>query len=143
MGLFEARQSQPRALSQEYPCRYLGEDVGIRPTVRKRSTFTLRVEVQMVRLRVLGSVDLIDDGGRDLVAVLAQPKRLALLTYLVLARPPGFHRREVLLSLLWPQSDQGTARNSLRQALHFLRHALGDAVIVSRGEKDVGVDHSL
>lgn len=98
----------------------------------------------MVRLRVLGAVDLLEDGGRDdAEAVLAQPKRLALLTYLALARPSGFHRREVLLSLLWPQSDRATARNSLRQALHFLRHSLGDAVIVSRGENDVGVDHQL
>lgn len=97
----------------------------------------------MVRLRVLGAVDLRDDGGRDLDAVLAQPKRLALLTYLALARPKGFHRREVLLSLFWPQSDRGTARNSLRQTLHFLRHSLGDGVIVSRGENDVGVDHEV
>jgi len=56
----------------------------------------------MIRLRVLGTVDLRDDGGRDLNAILAQPKRLALLTYLALARPSGFHRREVLLSISWP-----------------------------------------
>ena len=93
----------------------------------------------MVRLRVLGSVDLRDDGGRDLNAVLAQPKRLALLTYLALARPPGFHRREILLSLLWPQSDHATARNSLRQALHFLRHSLGEAVIVSPNDDGLHV----
>jgi DNA-binding SARP family transcriptional activator/tetratricopeptide (TPR) repeat protein len=97
----------------------------------------------MIRLWVLGAVDLRDDGGRDLNAILAQPKRLALLTYLALARPPGFHRREVLLSIFWPESDQGTARNALRQALHHLRHALGDGVILSRGENDVGVDRAV
>jgi DNA-binding SARP family transcriptional activator/tetratricopeptide (TPR) repeat protein len=97
----------------------------------------------MIRLRVLGGVDLRDNGGRDLNAILAQPKRLALLTYLALARPTGFHRREVLLSIFWPESDHGTARNALRQALHHLRHALGDGVIVSRGENDVGVDHAV
>jgi len=97
----------------------------------------------MIRLRVLGGVDLRDNGGRDLNAILAQPKRLALLTYLALARPPGFHRREVLLSIFWPESDHGTARNALRQALHHLRHALGDGVIVSRGENDVGIDHAV
>ena len=97
----------------------------------------------MLRLRVLGAVDLRDDEGRDLDAVLAQPKRLALLVYLALARPPGFHRREVLLALFWPESDYGTARNALRQTLHYLRHYLGDGVIVSRGENDVGISKGM
>jgi DNA-binding SARP family transcriptional activator len=97
----------------------------------------------MLRLRVLGAVDLRDDEGRDLDVVLAQPKRLALLVYLALARPPGFHRREVLLSLFWPESDHGTARNALRQTLHYLRHYLGDGVIVSRGENDVGISKGM
>lgn len=97
----------------------------------------------MVRLRVLGGVDLRDAGGLDLDVVLAQSKRFALLSYLAIARPRRFHSREVLLSLFWPQSDRKTGRNSLRQALHFLRHALGEGVIVSRGENDVGVDHDL
>lgn len=97
----------------------------------------------MIRLRVLGAVDLQDDHGVSLDVVLSQPKRLALLTYLALARPLGFHRREVLLALLWPQSDLATGRNSLRQALHFLRHALGEGLIVGRGENDVGVNADL
>ena len=97
----------------------------------------------MVRLQLLGSTELRDDSARDLDAVLAQPKRLAILVYLALARPHGFHRREVLLSLFWPGSDRATARNSLRQALHFLRHSLGEGVIVSRSEHDVRVDETL
>ncbi|MEA2763662.1 MAG: hypothetical protein QOK07_66 [Gemmatimonadaceae bacterium] len=97
----------------------------------------------MVRLRVLGSTELAEDGARDLDAILAQPKRLAIVVYLALARPRGFHRREVLLSLFWPGSDPATARNSLRQALHFLRHSLGEGVIVSRGEHEVKVDERL
>ena len=95
----------------------------------------------MLRLRVLGAVDLRDDEDRDLDTVLAQPKRLALLAYLALARPHGFHRREVLLSMFWPESNRATARNALRQALHYLRHVLGNSVIISRGENDVGIDH--
>ena len=96
----------------------------------------------MLRLRVLGAVDLRDNEGRDLDTLLAQPKRLAILTYLALARPQGFHRREVLLSMFWPESEHVAARNALRQALHYLRHVLGDGVIVSRGENDVGIDHA-
>ena len=97
----------------------------------------------MIRLQVLGAVDLVDDEGVSLDAVLSQPKRLALLTYLALARPLGFHRREVLLALLWPQSRLSAGRNSLRQALHFLRHALGDGVIIGRGENDIGLNTQL
>jgi DNA-binding SARP family transcriptional activator len=95
----------------------------------------------MIRFNALGAVDLRDDGGRELSEVLAQPKRLALLSYLAIARPRRFHRREVLLSLFWPRSDRRTGRNSLRQALHFLRRALGEGVIVRRGEHEIGVAH--
>ena len=94
----------------------------------------------MIRLSALGAVDLRSESGRDLSAVLAQPKRLALLSYLAIARPRRFHRREVLLSLFWPRSNRATGRNSLRQAVHFLRHAMGDGVIVSRGDDEIGVD---
>jgi DNA-binding SARP family transcriptional activator len=49
----------------------------------------------------------------------------ALLAYLVVEseRP---HRREVLASLLWPDSPEIAARTSLRQALYRLRCALGN-----------------
>jgi DNA-binding SARP family transcriptional activator len=97
----------------------------------------------MICLSVLGAVDLRDASGRDLTAVLVQPKRLALLTYLVIARPRRYHRRERLLSLFWPRSDATTGRNSLRQALHFLRRVIGDDVIVSRGETEIGINRDL
>jgi DNA-binding SARP family transcriptional activator len=97
----------------------------------------------MICLSALGAVDLRDESGRDLTAVLLQPKRLALLSYLVIARPRRFHRREVLLSLFWPRSDPSTGRNSLRQALHFLRQVVGDDVIVSRGENEIGINRNL
>jgi len=97
----------------------------------------------MICLSVLGAVDLRDESGRDLTAVLVQPKRLALLSYLVIARPGRYHRRELLLSLFWSRSDPTTGRNSLRQALHFLRRVVGDDVIVSRGESEIGINRDL
>lgn len=78
-------------------------------------------------------------GGREATAVLAQPKRLALLAYLAAAAPYGFHRRDILLALFWPEADQNRARSALRQATHFLRHELGTGVIANRGDEDLGL----
>lgn len=94
----------------------------------------------MIRCRTLGALELTDSSGREYTAVLAQPKRVALLVYLAAANPRGFHRRDSLLALFWPELDQEHARAALRQALTFLRHELGDDVLRSRGAEDVGVD---
>lgn len=94
----------------------------------------------MIELRVLGSVDLRAPDGRDLQSVLRHPKRLALLAYLAVARPRGFHRRDALLALFWPDLDQAHARNALRQAVHFLRAALGHDVLVARGAEELTLD---
>lgn len=86
-----------------------------------------------MQLYTLGTIDLRSD-DRDLAAVVAQPKRFGLLAYLAAARPYGFHRRDSLLALLWPKLGTTQARRALRQALHFLRHAIGADAIVNRGE---------
>ncbi|MBA2245672.1 MAG: hypothetical protein H0W11_12000 [Gemmatimonadetes bacterium] len=93
----------------------------------------------MVELRTLGALDLRAVGGRVLESVLAQPKRIALLVYLAAAAPGRLHRRDILLALFWPEADEARARNSLSQALHFLRRSLGEGVLVSRGE-EIGLD---
>ncbi|HEV2750024.1 MAG TPA: BTAD domain-containing putative transcriptional regulator [Gemmatimonadales bacterium] len=93
----------------------------------------------MIRFRMLGTVDLEDSEGRDLRSVLRRPKLLALLGYLAAARPYGFHRRDTLLALLWPELDNAHARNALRQAVHALRAALGHAAILARGEEELGL----
>jgi adenylate cyclase len=93
----------------------------------------------LIRLQLLGTVDLRRDAV-EVRSVLSQPKRLALLAYLASATPRGFHSRDTLLALFWPESDQERARNSLRQALHQLRRSLGDDVVVSRGDREVGLD---
>jgi DNA-binding SARP family transcriptional activator/TolB-like protein/tRNA A-37 threonylcarbamoyl transferase component Bud32 len=94
----------------------------------------------MLRLRTFGSVDLEGPADRDLGAILAQPKRLALLVYLAAGRPLGARRRDELLGLFWPELDDVRARDALNQALRFLRQALGPEVFVRRGGEDVGVD---
>lgn len=93
----------------------------------------------IIELRVLGAVDLRGSDPEHVRALVSQPKRLALLVYLAIAAPRGFHRRDSLVALLWPESDQEHARAALRNALSFLRHHLGDAAIVTRGD-EVGLD---
>jgi DNA-binding SARP family transcriptional activator/Tol biopolymer transport system component len=97
----------------------------------------------VIELRTLGTLDLHSAEGRELNSLLAQPKRIALLAYLCIAQPRGYHRRDTLLGLFWPDSDQEHARTSLRKSLHILRRALGDDAIVSRGDEEVAVDLQL
>ncbi len=89
--------------------------------------------------QTLGPVRLTDAGGRELHALLAQPRRLALLAYLAVAAPRGLHRRDAILTLFWPELDQQHARAALRQALRVIRGSLG-AVVTSRGDDEIGLD---
>src|SRR5437867_6132578 len=97
-------------------------------------------EAPVVEFRILGALNLLGAGGHELTSVLAQPKRVALLAYLAAATPRRLHRRDSLVARFWPELDQEHARAALRQALHGLRHALGDGVLVSRGDEDIGLD---
>lgn len=102
----------------------------------------MRPDAPVIELWVLGSTELRRD-GRPAAAVLAQPKRLALLTYLALAPDRSFRRRDTAAAILWPDLDQEHARGSLRQALRFLRRELGEEVIRNRGEEEIGLDFTL
>lgn len=93
----------------------------------------------MLQLRTLGGIDLRAPDGREIRGVLCQPKRSALLCYLALARPRGFHRRDTLLGLFWSESSQRRGRRALSQSLYVLRRKLGAGVVVSRGDEEVGV----
>jgi DNA-binding SARP family transcriptional activator/Tfp pilus assembly protein PilF len=96
----------------------------------------------MIRLRTLGALDLRAAGGEELRAVLAQPRRVALLAYLTLATPRGPQRRDRILALFWPELDVDHARNALGQALHFLRRSMGPAAIVNRNGDGLAVDQA-
>ncbi len=87
----------------------------------------------------LGRVDLRHESRGPVATLLAQPKRLALFAYLLVAYPGGHAPRETLLGMFWPDSDESRARAALRQALQFLRRALGDEAVVARGEDAVGI----
>ena len=92
----------------------------------------------MVRLRVLGPLDLRDARGQSIDEVLRQPKRLAFLAFLAVS-PRPFLRRDALLALFWPELDSEHARAALRRTLYWLRSALGGDVIQSRGDDEIGI----
>ncbi len=94
----------------------------------------------MIQLRLLGCVDLRDETGRSVDALLSRPKRLALLAYLALTARDGFQRKDKLLALFWPESDQSRARQALRQALYVLRRELGENAVLSRGDDAVALN---
>ncbi len=91
----------------------------------------------MIEFRLFGTASL--EGAQRSTSLLSRPRDVALLAYLAAARPAGFHTRDALLALLWPESSERRARNALNQALHRLRRSLGDA-LVSRGPHLVGLD---
>lgn len=95
--------------------------------------------MHMLRLRTLGSVDLRSGDGRELRAVLTQPRRLALLVYLTLAIPRAFQRRDTLLALFWADQSLDRARASLSRAIYFLRQQLGPDALISRGDEEIGL----
>jgi DNA-binding SARP family transcriptional activator/TolB-like protein len=93
----------------------------------------------MIKLRILGPIDLRASDGSEIRTVIAQPKRLALLAYLS-SQADIFHRRDTLLALFWPELDQQRGRAALRQAIYHLRRALGPEVVVARGDDELGID---
>ena len=102
----------------------------------------------LIELRTFGTLDLRGSDGREFRAVLAQPKRLALLAYLAAAAPgapgaPKFHRRDTLLALFWPDQDVTRARAALSRAVHYLRTSLGDGAVLSLGDEELGVNPDL
>jgi len=96
----------------------------------------------MIRLTLLGGIELVDPANPGASALVGRRKRFALLTYLAVATPGAFRSRDAALELFWPESDARRARNSLNQALHHLRRSLGDEVITVRSDGDVGASPS-
>jgi len=93
----------------------------------------------MLELRTLGTVGVQTAGEQPAELLRIQPKRLALLAFLALADSGHFRRRDTIVSLFWPESDQEHARAALRQSLRGLRRTLGEDVLVSHGEEVVGL----
>jgi DNA-binding SARP family transcriptional activator/TolB-like protein len=94
-------------------------------------------------LRILGHTELSGPNPDAVEALTRQPKRLALLAYVALTTADGFRRRDNVVSLFWPELDQGQARTYLRKALYGIRESLGEEVFITRGEDELRLDHSV
>lgn len=97
----------------------------------------------MPHLRILGRLELEGPSPAESAAIIAQPKRVALLLYLSLAQPVGWQRRDTLLGLLWGELDEPRARNALSQALHHLRRGLTPEALPGQGTDLIRVDREV
>ncbi|UCG84898.1 MAG: hypothetical protein JSW71_13210 [Gemmatimonadota bacterium] len=97
----------------------------------------------MFEFRVLGSLDLLGSDGKSAAAPLTRPKWTALLTFLATASPIGFHRRDTVAALLWPELDQARARHALRQVLYGIRQELGEDVVEVRGDEEIALNPAV
>lgn len=93
----------------------------------------------MIEFRTFGATSLRVRGDD----VVLQPKRLLLLSYLVLEARDAPVRRDAVLALFWPEADAEHARNALRQAVFGLRSALGGEIVLSRSGGELTVDFSM
>ncbi|HEY9480122.1 MAG TPA: BTAD domain-containing putative transcriptional regulator [Gemmatimonadaceae bacterium] len=94
----------------------------------------------MIRLELLGGVEVVDPENPRASVVVRQPKCLALLVYLVLAGPGAFRSRDSIFALFWPESDQRRARVALSQVLYRLRKSVGSEAIITRGDGEVATE---
>jgi DNA-binding SARP family transcriptional activator len=93
----------------------------------------------MIKLWIFGSIDVRDDGGSALNNLVTQQPATALLALMASARPDSFFRRDRLVGMFWPESDQASARTNLRRAIHQVRDAIGKEALVSRGDEEIGL----
>ncbi len=91
------------------------------------------------RLDVLGKLDLANEDGGRVLSIVAQPRRVALLTYLAAGAGEELKRRERIVSVFWPDLEEDKGRHALRQALYVLRGSLGSEILTSRGDDQVGL----
>src|SRR5436190_8212747 len=78
-------------------------------------------------LKVLGGLCL-TRSARVVTGPAAQRRHRAVLAVLAVHADAGISR-EKLAALLWPESNEANARNSLKQALHVLRHEIAPTVV--------------
>lgn len=93
----------------------------------------------MIRLRTLGGLSVEDASFQGGAATRRRP--LAILAILATAGSKGMSR-DRLIALLWPESDEQHARNSLNQALSSLRRDLGADDVV-RGTAELRLNEAV
>jgi DNA-binding SARP family transcriptional activator len=94
----------------------------------------------VITLGTLGVEGLDSDASSRL---LSQPKRVAVLLYLLLSPRGSTVSRDRMLGVFWPESDASRARNALRQTLSFLRSCLGEDAVLGIGAHGLAIGNSI
>ena len=91
---------------------------------------------------MLGQIGIEHPDHPGAAPLVVQVKPFTLLCYLAVAHPQGYHRRDSLIALFWPELDHEHGRATLRQALRIIRQELGDQVLLTRGQQEIALDTS-
>jgi DNA-binding SARP family transcriptional activator len=89
----------------------------------------------MIEIRTLGAVEVRDTRSGLAMPALQHSLPLALLVRLALQEGPV--RRDTLLTLFWPESDEPRARHALRQLILRVRRGAGSGVLISLNSQAV------
>jgi len=91
----------------------------------------------------LGRLGFEGRASAEAARLLSQPKRVAVLLYVLMSQRGGSTSRDQIIGTFWPESDSARARNALRQSLSFLRGCLGDDALIGIGSHGVAVAESV
>src|SRR6478672_13849704 len=75
-------------------------------------------------LKTFGGLALVDAAGASDSSLASRPRKLAVLSWLVL-RPRRTATRDSIVGVFWAERDEQRALNSLSDALSHLRRVLG------------------
>lgn len=101
----------------------------------------LKIVARRYTLTTLGRLSLADDAGVEDHTLATRPRKLALLTWLLM-RPGRRASRDQLAAVFWAERDEERARNSLSDAISHLRRVLGRDAIRTVGN-EILVDEAL
>lgn len=104
---------------------------------------TQTASVNLATVVTLGRLGFEGPAGAESARLLSQPKRVAVLLYVLMSQRGGSTSRDQIIGTFWPESDSTRARNALRQSLSFLRGCLGDEALIGVGSHGVTVAESV
>ncbi|MBA4073287.1 MAG: hypothetical protein C0497_15910 [Gemmatimonas sp.] len=104
---------------------------------------TQPASIKLATVVTLGRLGFVGSREAQSARLLSQPKRVALLLYVLMSQRGGSMSRDQIIGTFWPESDSTRARNALRQSLSFLRSCLGDEAVCSIGSHGVAVAGSV
>ena len=99
--------------------------------------------LRLATVVTLGRLGFEGPAGTEAARLLSQPKRVAVLLYMLMSQRGGSTSRDQIIGTFWPESDSARARNALRQSLSFLRGCLGDEALIGIGSHGVAVADSV